>query len=180
MNKLILLCVFSISFATVQAQKKTFDLATYVPPKGWKKQSTASAIQFTKENTIKGTFCTIILYKSIPGKTDPKENFNLAWESLVKEMVTISGLPEMQPAVTENGWTAENGFAPFENEGNKGMAVLVTSTSQEKMVNIVILTNSDTYQKEVTAFLESIALQKQIAVKKPIKNTERTNVNPPP
>jgi hypothetical protein len=180
MNKLILLCVFSISFVTIQAQKKTFDLASYIAPQGWKKQTTVSALQFSKENVTKGTYCTIILYKAIPGKTDPKENFTLAWETLIKEMVTISGDPEMQPTLTENGWTAESGFAPFETEGSKGMVVLVTSTSLEKMVNLVILTNSDSYQKEVAAFLESISLKKQIAVKKTIKPTEITNVNPTP
>ena len=180
MKKLILLCVFSISCTAIQAQKKTFDLATYTAPKGWKKQNTASAIQFTKEEAAKGTYCVITLYKSIPGKTDPKENFNLAWETLVKEMVTTSANPEMQPAATENGWSVESGFAPFETKGNKGIAILATSTSQEKMVNIIILTNTDVYQHEITAFLESIALQKQIATKKTIKNTEPTVVKPEP
>lgn len=180
MNKFILLCVLSLSLAAVQAQLKTFDIATYNPPKGWKKSTTTSAIQYSKEDVTKGTYCMITLYKAIPGKTDPKENFTLAWESLVKEMVTISTLPEMQPAATENGWTAESGYAPFETEGSKGMVVLVTSTSLEKMVNLVIMTNSDTYQKEVTAFLESISLKKQIAVKKTSKPTEITTVNPPP
>ncbi len=180
MNKLIILFVLSFSFAALPAQKKTFDLASYIPPKGWKKLNTASAIQFTKEDATKGTYCSIILYKSIPGKSDPKENFTLAWETLVKEMVAISGKPEMQPAATEHGWTAESGFASFEREGSKGMAVLVTSTSQEKMVNLIILTNTDVYQNEITAFLTSITLQKQITVKKPLKSTEITTVKPQP
>lgn len=180
MKKLILLCVFIISTTAIIAQKKTFDIATYIPPKGWKKINTASAIQFTKEDAAKGTYCMITLYKAIPGKTDPKENFNLAWETLIKEMVTVSAKPEMQPAGTENGWSVESGYAPFESESSKGIAVLVTSTSLEKMVNIIILTNTDVYQNQITAFLESIALQKQIAGKKTLNNTEPVIVNTQP
>ena len=146
--------------ATLFAQKEIFDLTTYTPPQDWKKQSTESAIQFSKEDTAKGTYCLITLYKAIPGKPSSKENFDLAWETLVKGMVTVSSAPEMQPTATENGWEAQSGFSQFENDGNKGIALLVTSSGFEKMINIIILTNTDAYQTEMSAFLESITLNK--------------------
>lgn len=180
MKKLLLLCVFTMSYMTMKAQKQTFDIATYIPPKGWKKQTTASAIQFTKEVAAKGTYCTIILYKAIPGKADPKENFKLAWETLIPEIAPVTVQPEMQKTATENGWTAESGFAPFERDGSKGLALLVTSTGLDKMVNIVIVTNTDAYQKDVTAFLESVTLRKPIPGKKTIKTTETGADNPAP
>ncbi|MBL0130146.1 MAG: hypothetical protein IPP43_02640 [Chitinophagaceae bacterium] len=180
MKNIILLCVFCVSVATIYAQKQTFDITTYTPPKEWKRQNTESAIQFTKEDPAKGTYCLITLYKAIPGKTDTKENFSLAWETLVKGMVSVSAKPEMQPASTENGWTAESGYASFENEGNKGIALLITSTSLDKMVNIVILTNTDVFQNEISAFLESITLQKQIAGNNPPLKYETNSVKPQP
>lgn len=146
------------------AQKEIFDIATYTAPKAWKKQKTENAIQFTKEDSDKGTYCLITLYKAIPGTANAKENFDLAWSSVVKEMVTVSTAPEMQPAATEAGWEVQSGYAPFESDGNKGICILVTSSGFGKMVNLIILTNTDVYEKEMTAFLESIDLKKPTAV----------------
>ncbi len=160
MNKIIILFALCLSELSTNAQNQTYDLATFIPPKNWKKQSSENAIQFSKEDATKGTYCLITLYKVIPGKPNSKENFDLAWTSLVKEMVTVSSAPEMHPAATENSWESQSGFAPFESDGSKGIALLVTSSGFEKMVNIIILTNTDAYQNEMNAFLESIVLKK--------------------
>ncbi len=167
------ICTLSLLFVFCfcYAQPQTFDITTYTAPKGWKKQSTESAVQLSKEDAAKGTYCMITLMKAIPGTSDAKENFNAAWEAVVKEMVTVSAAPEMQPSSKEDGWEAQSGYAPFESEGSKGIALLVTSTGFEKMVNILVLTNTNVYEKEMTAFLESISLKKLNTVAmKPVTN----------
>jgi hypothetical protein len=173
-----LLCAFCAIEGNLAAQKQTFDISTYTPPKGWAKQATKDAVQYSIQDEAKGTYCLITLYKAVPGTANSKENFDLAWASLVKEMVTVSAAPEMQPAATENGWEAQSGYAPFESDGSKGIALLVASSSFEKMVNIIILTNTDAYQTEMSAFLESITLNKPTGtVKQPNKpetNTVKT------
>ena len=160
MKKIILLVISCTSLAIAFAQKETFDIVTYTSLKGWEKQPAESAVQFSKEDTAKGTYCMITLFKAVPGTANSKENFDLAWASVVKEMVTASATPEMQPVATEDGWEVQSGYAPFENDGIKGIVVLVTSSGFEKMVNIIILTNTDTYEKNITAFLESVSLKK--------------------
>ncbi|MEQ1675643.1 MAG: hypothetical protein ABL876_03005 [Chitinophagaceae bacterium] len=180
MKKLLLMILVFINLA-VFAQPQTFDIATYTAPKGWKKQASESAVQFSIEDAAKGAYCMITLFKSLPGTANSKENFDLAWTSVVKEMVTISTAPEMQPAATENGWEVQTGYAPFESDGAKGIALLVTSTGFEKMVNIIILTNTDVYEKDMTAFLESISFKKITPVAKkqvtnPVKPTQPVTV----
>ncbi|WP_276503581.1 hypothetical protein [Terrimonas pollutisoli] len=175
MKKIISLCAFCISAAICVAQKETFGITTFTPPKGWKKEVSESALQFTKEDTIKGVYCLITLYKAVPGTTNAKENFDLAWATVVKEMVTVSVAPEMQPAATENGWEMQSGYAPFEKEGEKGIAVLVTASDYDKMVNLLILTNTDAYEKDMTSFIESISLKKQTqTTNKPSPASEKT------
>jgi hypothetical protein len=142
------------------AQKQSFDLASFIAPKGWKKQVTANGIQFSKEEAAKGTYGSITLLKAAPGTPDSKENFEMAWTSLIKEMVTVSGEPEMQAPVTENGWEVISGHSTFEQDGNKGIVILATSTGFGKMMNLIILTNTDVYEKAITAFTESISLKK--------------------
>ncbi|MGB8195288.1 MAG: hypothetical protein WCF67_25350 [Chitinophagaceae bacterium] len=159
MKKITLLFALCALAANSFAQKEIFDLATYTAPKSWKKEKTENAIQFSKENANKGTYCHIILYKAIPGTANAKENFDLAWSSLVKEMVTVFTAPEMQPAAAEDGWEVHSGYSPFESDGNKGIVVLVTSSGFKKMINLIILTNTDEYEKEVTNFIESIDIK---------------------
>jgi hypothetical protein len=159
MKKILLLCAFCIPGAVSFAQQ-TFDLATFTPPAGWVNQPGESAVQFTKEDTDKGTYCLITLFKAVPATADPKENFDMAWTAMVKEQVTVSAAPEMQPAEKAHGWDIVSGYAPFEKEGTTGVVVLVTASGFGKMVNAIILTNTDVYEKEISSFLESISLTK--------------------
>src|SRR5882672_1343832 len=158
--KRFILLVFLATALHAVAQKQTFDLATFTPPRGWKKQAGEIGIQFSKEDTGKGAYCIITLYKAAPATPVSEDNFELAWASLVKEMVTVSGEPEMEPSAKEDGWEIVSGHAAFEQDGSKGMAILVTCSGFRKMMNLVILTNTGVYEKDITAFLESIKLKK--------------------
>ena len=153
------------------AQKEIFDIATYTVPKGWKKQTLESTLQFTKEDTNQGIYCAITLFKSMPSIATAKENFDLTWTSVVKQMVSEAAEPELQPSQTENGWETQSGYASFENEGSKSVVYLITSSDKVNMMSMIILTNSEIYQTEVTNFIESIILKKSnIVSKKPVKS----------
>ncbi len=174
MKKAISLFFFCLLAVAAFSQKETYDYATYVAPKGWKQKPTEGAIQFSKEDAVKGTYCLITLYKSLPSKASSKENFDLAWTSLIKETINVATAAEMQLPAKENGWEAQSGYASFESDGTKGIALLVTSSGFEKMVNIAILTNTDVYEKEITSFLESIDLKKPtLEVTKAVKPTTK-------
>jgi hypothetical protein len=159
MKKNISLLLFITLALTGFAQQQVFDITTYTAPKGWKKQSTESTIQYSKEDAAKGTYCLLILFKALPGTADSKQNFDAAWETVVKEMVAVSTAPTMVAPSKENGWEAQSGYAPFSKDGDNGIALLVTSSGFDKMVNILALTNSDVYQQEMTAFLESVSFK---------------------
>src|SRR6478735_576705 len=174
MKKIFLLSVLCVFVGKAFAQKETFDIATYTVPKTWNKKRTESAVQFSKEDAAKGTYCLITLYKAVPGTTNSKENFDLAWTSVVKEMVNVSTAPEMQPSAKEDDWEVQSGYAAFESDGEKGVAILVTSTGYNKMVNLIILTNTNAYETEMTSFIGSISLKKQTQA---INNSTTTNNN---
>lgn len=161
--RIIFLLTFLIIGLTGFNQKQTFDIISFTAPKGWVKQTGKDAIQFSREDKTSGAYALFMLFKSMPGSADAKTNFVAAWETIVKETVSVSGAPEMQEPLYENGWESLSGIAPFENEGQKGVALLVTASSGSKMVNILLLTNTDAYQKEADAFIESITLKKIVA-----------------
>lgn len=141
------------------AQQQTFDLTTYTAPKTWKKQTAPSTVQLVKEDA-KGDYALISILKAVPAAADAKYNFDAAWETVVKEMVKPVAAPVMQPVATENGWETQSGYASFASDSDKGVVVLLTATCFEKMVNIVIITNTNAYEKEITGFLASVSLKK--------------------
>ena len=159
----VLIFIF-ITNPTLGQQGESFDILKFTTPKGWQKEVGKDSIQLGIEDA-NGGLCLLTLYKSVPATEDPKENFSLAWESLVKELVTVKASPQMQPVSNENGWPMESGFAQYESEGKKGLVLLVTASGGGKMVNLVGLMNTDAYQHEVATFLDSIVLPKVLSVK---------------
>lgn len=157
--KKLLQALLILLHTTALAQQQTFDIATYNLPNGWKKETTGSSVLLSIEDTRKDIYCIIQLYKALPAMGDSKVNFDDAWETIVKKAVTISSPPEMQPPATDNNWEIQSGYALFESEDTKGIAMLITSTSKGKVVNLFILTNTDSYEKDISAFLESISLK---------------------
>lgn len=158
--KTTLIFLFMISSVSVFSQNQKFDLVSYTAPKDWKKQETTENIQWTIEDQTKGAYCILMIYKAVPGTADAGKNFESAWNILVKDIMNVKTKPEMQPPVSEDGWDARSGYAPFETEDLKGVVILATSTGFGKMVNIMAITNSEAYQEEMNQFFESVKISK--------------------
>ena len=161
----LIVCFLSLSANSFAQATETFDIATFQSPKGWNKQAGPDSVQFAIED--KGNYCLIMLFKSVPGLSSPKENFDAAWSTIVKETVTASNAPQMFPADTKGEWQLAGGFAPFEKNGEKGVAVLYTATGFGKMVNALVLTNTQAYEAATTAFLGSISFKKPAGASQP-------------
>ena len=93
-----------------------------------------------------------------------RENFDVAWKTLIKEAGDVAAAPQMFPSNNQENWSLEGGFAPLEILGAKGVVVLYTISGYSKMVNVMIFTNAQTYEPDIKAFVESITLEK------PVKN----------
>ena len=170
------LCL-SLVLSAFGQTSETFDISTFQPPKGWTKQAGKDAVQFSIEE--KDSFCLITLFKSIPSLGNPKENFDAAWSTLVKDAVTVSAAPQMMPSDPKGEWQVVGGFAPFEKAGEKGVAILFTATGQGAMVNALVLTNTQAYESAMTAFLESISFQKPTIEKPPVNTSPAGQANVP-
>ncbi len=159
----------------MSAQKpETFDIISFKTPKSWQKEVSKNAVQLGVDDSATDGTCLITMFKPLPGSSDSKVNFESAWEAIVKKTVSVSGEPQMQQPMSENGWMAESGLAQYEADGRKGIVLLVTISGQDKMINILILTNTDKFQQEIAAFLESVDLPKikAAAVESKTKPTE--------
>lgn len=160
---IVIICFLSFSLSSLAQTSETFDIATFQPPKGWTKQSSPDSVRFSTEDKSSGAYCLITLLKSLPGPGNSKENFAAAWQLLVKGAVNVAAAPQMFPSNNPEDWALEGGFAPFEKGGEKGVALLYTISGYGKMVNIMILTNTQAYESNITTFVESISLKKPVA-----------------
>ena len=63
MKKIFFSLMIVISLKSM-AQTETFDIATYTPPKDFKKESKQGVVIYTHVNTTTGSFCVIAIYAS--------------------------------------------------------------------------------------------------------------------
>jgi hypothetical protein len=154
-NLFIHLILFSLSAI---AQKKNYDVLNYTLPKGWKEETKENGIQLYNGDSQTGEYAVAVLLKSTPTKTGAKENFNTTWEQLVKGTVTVNGNPVMSNPSHSKGWEIISGYANFSDGKNKGLATLLSATGNGRMTNVVLMTNTQKYQEELFALLNSIGL----------------------
>jgi hypothetical protein len=147
--------------------KEVFDILSFRTPAGWRKEVQSNAVQLGAE-TPDGGICLVTIFKAVPAGSDPKSNFNAAWENVVKEVVTVTGRTQMNEPATENGWVVESGAATYESDGKQGVVVLVAISGGGKMVNILMLANTTAFEDDFGKLLESISLPPVKAENQPV------------
>lgn len=174
---LLALVVFPL---LVNAQTEKFDILTYQPPQGWKKETADFAISYVKVNNDKGTWCRLAVYKSINSSGNPDTDFTSEWRSMVKPD-TYVGAIQPQPQVTQaDGWTTNAGGSIFKWQGSDATIVLATISGYGKVLSIVVSMNSDSFMDEIEKFMGSMKLDKgEQPAASPITN-QPTSPNPPP
>jgi hypothetical protein len=155
---LVVLCFFHALAIAAFTQTEKFDIVSYTAPTGWEVKKGADAMQFTREDKATGAFCIVTLYRSVDAGTDSRANFLAAWKSLVTDTLKTPAKPQIGTPGPKDGWMAEAGLAPVDTEDLKGAALLTTMTGGGKMLNLLVLTNSDSFTKEIEVFVDSIKL----------------------
>ncbi|CAN5393642.1 hypothetical protein BH10ACI3_BH10ACI3_17540 [soil metagenome] len=108
---LVVVCLLSLCTTYPAQTLDTFDIATFQTPKGWQKQAGESSRQISTEDKATGAYCLITLFRSLPGAGNSKENFDSAWQKVVKGIVNISAAPQMASPANDNGWEVQSGVA---------------------------------------------------------------------
>lgn len=167
MKKIILLCSFCVSVAIVlspvevSAQKETFDLTTYAPPKAWKKETTENTISYITVNKNNNTWCRIGIIKSSGSKGSIELDFESEWQELIIKNYKPADAPQLNEVQEANGWKIKGGTAKFIFNNSQAMVFLTTATGYNRCVSIVAVTNTQDYLKDIEAFLASVTLNKQ-------------------
>ena len=152
---LLFFCVLTSS-----AQQERFDIATYTVPPGWKKVNNgADVVGYAITNNKKGTYCQLAIFKSMPTTGSARLDFDTDWNDLISKPYGIMVKPEPGAPRSEGGWEVRSGVAPYDFNGGKSMAILVTMSGYSTRMSISILTNTQDYQASVDRFLTSVVLK---------------------
>src|SRR6185436_10615608 len=92
--------VISISFffafaVTAFAQKETFDMVTYTPPKGWEKKVTENIITHSIINKTNKSWCQVAIIRSTNSKGSIEKDFESEWEEFIVKNYKPTGTPQL-------------------------------------------------------------------------------------
>ena len=159
---------------TAFCQTETFDMITYTAPKGWTKTVKKETVSFSDLNKNANVFCAITVYVGTASSGDPKKDFAVDWKAYVAKPYKADENPKTQP-LTADGWTITTATAVIEIDGTKSLALLTVFSGYNKTSSVLVFSNSETYTKPVSDFLESVQLDKTpLAIPSPFAQVSPT------
>lgn len=183
MGKIICFSILCISAVTSFAQKETFDLVTYTPPKdsyaiGWKKDVRETMVNYSFTNQKNNSWCQISIIKSTSSKGSIDQDFESEWQELVVKNYKPTDAPQLNEVREADGWKIKAGGTKFTFNNNAAIALLTTMSGFNHCVSIVAATNSQDYLKDINALLSSVDLKKSdlTSQQTPINKDDKNSV----
>lgn len=166
------LLVFLIISSNCLSQTETFDIITYTPPKGYKKDTKNGVVTYSKVNETNGTFCVIAIFASTPSTGDPQKDFKKDWNELVVVPFKGDANPKTETQSTADGWQAVAGASLVKINGVDVYIILTVVSGFGKTFSIRSSLNEQSYAAEIDAFTETMKLDK--TVNPPTDNSNKT------
>jgi len=170
--KLFLLLIAS---SNCFSQTEKFDIATFTPPKDFKKDSKPGVLNYTNVNTTTGGFCVIAMYASIASTGDAKKDFDKEWKELVVIPYKAEINPQTETQTTAEGWKVTSAAVPVKVDGNSMYVVLSVVSGFGKSLSIRTFVNDESYSAQIDALFASMQLDK---TKSPMTNNSNAGVVP--
>ncbi len=160
------------------AQQK-FDITTYKIGKDFKAENVnANTMQFTKTNSKTNGYCVITLSNAKQVNGSAIDDFKTMWNKAITQTLNAP-LPadaDIKSEQQKDGRTMVTTAATVKIEEADNVVILVNSTGANNFVSIMIVTNTNEFEKDIANFVNSLQFANDKGV---IKNTA-TAANPTP
>ncbi|MEO6610907.1 MAG: hypothetical protein ABIT05_09100 [Chitinophagaceae bacterium] len=170
--KIFLLSVIS---SACFAQTETFDIASFTPPKDWKKTTANNVINFTNVDVTTGKFCVIAMYASDASSGDPEKDFKNEWNELVVTPYKAAPDPKTETETTADGWKMVGGAAPVKMDGADVYIILTVFSGFGKTFSVRTSLNDQSYIAQLDALFKTMELNK---TKKATENNTNNLIGP--
>ena len=141
------------------AQKESFDVILCTVPAGWKQQQHEGGFQLSIADSKTGGYAMAVITRATASEAPARENFNRQWDRMVRGVVSAAGEPAMAEPALSNGWEIVSGSGHYTDRGAQGMVVLLTATARGQTVSAVLMANTQQFQDDLLALLESLELK---------------------
>ena len=161
MKTFVRLLVIALASTTAAlAQTESFDIATFVRPKGWQRTEAEGALVLQHGTSAAGRteLCQILLYPSQPSGDNPATNFQREWDQKVAPNWTNMAVRPPQTEKTPNGWTVVTGSADAAPNGTPRRVLLIVSTGFGRSFTILVALPPGACQPEFQQFFNSLNL----------------------
>ena len=151
-------------------QTASFDIATFVPPPGWKHINSPGLLTLQNTRTVQGRtqFCQIFIFASQTGSTNPAENFLAQWNRSVVALMPNASRPSARPESAGEGWTSLTDHADGMSQGLAMRVILLTTTKAARYASVMVTVSPNTYQPELMAFFQSLNFHYQPTGNNPV------------
>jgi len=156
----LILCFLSLSAFSFAQDSEAFDIATFRPPAGWKKQEKPGAILYMTSDESKGTYALITLSASGESVGNPRQDFESDWQEFVVGQLKVNARPEIEPEKTAAGWKIITGGAAFQNNLGPAAVLMSTYSGNGRKFSVSAMFNSRDHLPAIEAFASSIKLKK--------------------
>jgi len=174
MKKIISLLLVTAIMQHAISQTETFDIATFTPPKDWKKDAKKGVMNYTNVNTATGGFCVIAMYASNVSTGDAEKDFKREWKELVVTPYKAEDNPKTETQSTDDGWKAVVGASLVKLDGVDVYIILTVFSGFGKTFSVRSSLNDQSYTTQVDALFETMELDKTKTVSVNNNNTTTT------
>src|ERR1700754_2421723 len=157
MKKRFLLAISLLWIIVSSAQTETFDIATFIPPKGWQRLDSNNTVVFYDTKTKDGltSFCQIFLYPSKKSTGKPATDFSAAWKDIVVKNTRTKAKPQVQTEKTPDGWTVTTGAANISMQSMTFKCMLVNISGFNKAMSVMTFIAGNDHQTALESFFNT-------------------------
>jgi hypothetical protein len=167
MNRIYVFYFFCLSGLSLFAQKETFDLFSFTPPAGWKKEVTENIISYTSFNNKSKSWCRIGTVKSTISKWNIEADFESEWQDLIVRNYNPAEVPVLNEVHETDGWKVKEGVVKFKFNNADAQAMLTTISGFGRCASIVVTLNNREYLADIDTFLKSVEFKKMETAAQP-------------
>jgi hypothetical protein len=156
-KKAILSAALLLAAIISLAQTESFDIASFTPPSGWKRDVKPSVVNFTFVDNAKGTYCIIGIYNSVASTGNALTDFNNEWNELVIKPLGAGANPQTDTATFSDGRKIVMGASGFKNSGKDNIVLLTSYSGFGRVMSVVALMSNGSYQTDFQTFLAGLS-----------------------